>query len=150
MVDVRDRRQRNPVEAELLELEAGHRPGRVLEQDLVDPELDLLLRLAGQMVGDDLLRERLGPPPEEPRPCSPSSSARWRERPFGALLVSVRFGLTRGVDQYAGAVAMLAIAFVLTAVVAIPSIVGSDVHAADLWKFAARRARRARAPRRSS
>ncbi len=55
---------------------------------------------------------------------------------FGALLVSVRFGLTRGVDQYAGAVAMLAIAFVLSAVVAIPSIVGSDVHAEDLWKFA--------------
>ena len=55
---------------------------------------------------------------------------------FGALLVSVRFGLTRGVDQYAGAVAMLAIAFVLSAVVAIPSIVSSDVHAEDLWKFA--------------
>src|SRR6476659_4171616 len=30
---------------------------------------------------------------------------------------------------------MLAIAFVLSAVVAIPSMVGSDVHAADLWKF---------------
>ena len=53
----------------------------------------------------------------------------------GLLLVYVRFGLTRGVDQYAGAVAMLAIAFVLSAVVAIPSMVGSDVHAADLWKF---------------
>lgn len=54
---------------------------------------------------------------------------------FGLLLVSVRFGLTRGVDQYAGAVAMLAIAFVLSAVVAIPSMVGNDIHAADLWKF---------------
>ena len=30
---------------------------------------------------------------------------------------------------------MLAIAFVLSAVVAVPSMVGSDVHAADLWKF---------------
>ena len=49
MVDVRDRRHRDAVEAEPLELEAGHRPRRVLEQDLVDPELDLLLALAGEV-----------------------------------------------------------------------------------------------------
>ena len=42
VVDVRDGRHRDAVEAEPLELEAGHRPGRVLEQDLVDAELDLL------------------------------------------------------------------------------------------------------------
>ena len=59
VVDVGDGRDRHPVEAELLELEAGHRPGRVLEQDLVDAELDLLVRAADQVLGDDLLRERL-------------------------------------------------------------------------------------------
>jgi drug/metabolite transporter (DMT)-like permease len=55
---------------------------------------------------------------------------------FGLLLVSVRFGLTRGVDQYAGAVAMLGVALAVCAILAVPSIVGNDVHAADLWPFA--------------
>jgi drug/metabolite transporter (DMT)-like permease len=55
---------------------------------------------------------------------------------FGLLLVSVRFGLTRGVDQYAGAVAMLGVAVAVSVVVAIPSMVGSDIHASDLWPFA--------------
>ena len=62
MVDVREReRHRDPVEPELLELEARHRPGRVLEQDLVDREPDLLVRPLGQVIGDDLLGERSRP-----------------------------------------------------------------------------------------
>ena len=61
VVDVGDGRDRDPVEAELLELEAGHRSRRVLQEDLVDAEVELLVRAADQVLGDDLLRER--PPP---------------------------------------------------------------------------------------
>src|SRR6266581_4366023 len=57
VVDVGDGWNRDPIEAELLELEARHRARRVLEQDLVDEELDLLLRASGEVFGDDLLRE---------------------------------------------------------------------------------------------
>jgi drug/metabolite transporter (DMT)-like permease len=54
---------------------------------------------------------------------------------FGALMLCVRRGLTRGVDAYAGAVSMLGIAVVVSALTAIPAIVGEDVHASDLWPF---------------
>ena len=40
-------------------------PGRVLEQDLVDAELELLVRAADQVLGDDLLRERPRPGHEQ-------------------------------------------------------------------------------------
>ena len=58
VVDVRDRRDGDAVEAEPLELEAGHRARRVLEEDLVDAQLDLLVRAAGEVFVDDLLGER--------------------------------------------------------------------------------------------
>lgn len=55
---------------------------------------------------------------------------------FGLLMLLVRRGLGRGVDAYAGAVAMLAAAVAVSAVGAIPSIVVENVHASDLWPFA--------------
>lgn len=55
---------------------------------------------------------------------------------FGALMIGVRRGLTRGVDAYAGAVATVGVAVVVAALGAIPSVVGKEVHAADLWPFA--------------
>ena len=58
VVDVRDRRHRYTVDAEPLELQAGHGAGRVLEEDLVDAQLDLLLGAAGEVLVDDLLGER--------------------------------------------------------------------------------------------
>ncbi len=58
VVDVRDRRDGDAVEAEPLELEAGHRARSVLEEDLVDAQLDLLVRAAGEVFVDDLRGER--------------------------------------------------------------------------------------------
>ncbi len=43
VVDVRDRRDSHAVDAESLELQAGHGAGRVLEENLVDAQLDLLV-----------------------------------------------------------------------------------------------------------
>ena len=54
---------------------------------------------------------------------------------FGALMIGVRRGLMRGVDAYAGAVAMLGVAVVVAALIAIPATIGKDVHASDLWPF---------------
>jgi drug/metabolite transporter (DMT)-like permease len=55
---------------------------------------------------------------------------------FGLLMVLVRRGISRGIDAYAGAVAMLAVAAALVAVIAIPNFVTSDYKASDLWPFA--------------
>ena len=61
MVDVADReRYLHPVDAELLELHPGHRPGGVLEQHLVDVEHDVRARLepaVAQPTLEDLARE---------------------------------------------------------------------------------------------
>jgi drug/metabolite transporter (DMT)-like permease len=54
---------------------------------------------------------------------------------FGLLMLLVRRGLGRGVDAYAGAVAMLAVATTITALIAIPSFVSDDYAASDLWPF---------------
>jgi drug/metabolite transporter (DMT)-like permease len=54
---------------------------------------------------------------------------------FGALMVAVRHGLTRGVDPFAGAVAMASVAAVVAALAAIPSLVVEDVSWSDLWPF---------------
>src|SRR5262245_22515166 len=51
-------------------------------------------------------------------------------------MIAVRRGLTRGVDAYAGAVATLGVAVVVAGLGAIPSVVGTEVHASDLWPFA--------------
>ena len=55
---------------------------------------------------------------------------------FGLLMLLVRRGLGRGVDAYAGAVAMLAVATVVVGMIAIPSFLGGDFAASDLWPFA--------------
>jgi drug/metabolite transporter (DMT)-like permease len=55
---------------------------------------------------------------------------------FGALMLLVRRGLGRGVDAFAGAVAMLAVATVLAALVALPSFAGDSFAWSDLWPFA--------------
>jgi drug/metabolite transporter (DMT)-like permease len=55
---------------------------------------------------------------------------------FGLLMLLVRRGLARGVDAYAGAVAMLAVATTVAALIAIPSFVGGGFAASDLWPFA--------------
>jgi len=55
---------------------------------------------------------------------------------FGLLMLLVRRGLGRGVDAFAGAVAMLAVATVLVGLIAIPSFVGGGFAASDLWPFA--------------
>ncbi len=55
---------------------------------------------------------------------------------FGLLMLLVRRGLGRGVDAYAGAVAMLAVATTLAALIAIPSFAGGGFAASDLWPFA--------------
>jgi drug/metabolite transporter (DMT)-like permease len=55
---------------------------------------------------------------------------------FGALMLLVRRGLGRGVDAFAGAVAMLLVAAVLALLAAIPSFVGDDFAFSDLWFFA--------------
>src|SRR5213078_3777566 len=70
VVDVRDRRYGDSLEAESLELETGHRARRVLEQDLVDAELDVLLGARHEVLGDDLLRER--PRPRHRQSVNPS------------------------------------------------------------------------------
>lgn len=54
---------------------------------------------------------------------------------FGALMLAVRRGLARGVDAYAGAVALTFIATVLAVLMAIPSLVTEDLRASDLWPF---------------
>lgn len=54
---------------------------------------------------------------------------------FGALMVAVRHGLTRGVDPFAGAVAMAAVAAAVAVLAAIPSLVVDDVGWSDLWPF---------------
>jgi drug/metabolite transporter (DMT)-like permease len=55
---------------------------------------------------------------------------------FGLLMLLVRRGLGRGVDAYAGAVAMLAVATTAAALIAIPSFAGGGFAASDLWPFA--------------
>jgi drug/metabolite transporter (DMT)-like permease len=50
---------------------------------------------------------------------------------FGALMVAVRHGLTRGVDPFAGAVAMAGLA----AVAAVPSLVVEETGWSDLWPY---------------
>jgi drug/metabolite transporter (DMT)-like permease len=55
---------------------------------------------------------------------------------FGLMMIFVRRGLGRGVDGYAGACAMLAVATVVAAVVAVPSLVHASFAASDLWPFA--------------
>ena len=55
---------------------------------------------------------------------------------FGLLMLLVRRGLGRGVDAYAGAVAMLAVATTAAALLAIPSFAGGGFAASDLWPFA--------------
>src|SRR3954464_14897460 len=50
-------------------------------------------------------------------------------------MVAVRHGLTRGVDPFAGAVAMAAVAAVTAVVAAIPSLVVEDTGWSDLWPF---------------
>jgi drug/metabolite transporter (DMT)-like permease len=54
---------------------------------------------------------------------------------FGALMVAVRHGLKRGVDPFAGAVAMAAVAAVVAVVAAIPSLVVEEASWSDLWPF---------------
>jgi drug/metabolite transporter (DMT)-like permease len=54
---------------------------------------------------------------------------------FGALMVAVRHGLKRGVDPFAGAVAMAAVAAVVAVVAAIPSLVVEEASWWDLWPF---------------
>src|SRR3954447_6259372 len=51
-------------------------------------------------------------------------------------MLLVRRGLGRGVDAFAGAVAMLAVATVLGMLAAIPSFAAGDFAASDLWPFA--------------
>ena len=62
MVDVDDRRLHlHAVDAEELELHAGHRPGRVLRERLVDAERDLAARsqlAALEVVFEDRASER--------------------------------------------------------------------------------------------
>ena len=58
VIDVGEGRNSNAVDAEPLELQARHGAGRVFEEDLVDAQLDLLRRAAGEVSVDDLLRER--------------------------------------------------------------------------------------------
>jgi drug/metabolite transporter (DMT)-like permease len=53
---------------------------------------------------------------------------------FGALAVTVRFGLQRGGDPNAGALVVAGLAALLGAVIAIPSLVGNG-HLDDLWPF---------------
>src|SRR5439155_3390734 len=85
VVDVGDGRHGHAVEAELLELEARHRPGRILEQNLVDTELELVLAPTGQVVVDDLLRERLPRHRAEPNLGCQSSSGSSPPRCSGCL-----------------------------------------------------------------
>jgi drug/metabolite transporter (DMT)-like permease len=54
---------------------------------------------------------------------------------FGALMVAVRHGLSRGVDPFAGAVAMAGVAAALCVVAAIPSLVIKQPSWSDLWPF---------------
>ncbi len=54
---------------------------------------------------------------------------------FGALMIAIRNGLARGVDAYAGAAAMAAVAVVVSGLLAIPSLVRDDLHGSDLWPF---------------
>jgi drug/metabolite transporter (DMT)-like permease len=54
---------------------------------------------------------------------------------FGALAVAVRYGLQRGGDPEVGAVVVGGVGLVVSAVLAIPSVIVDDVHAADLWPF---------------
>jgi drug/metabolite transporter (DMT)-like permease len=54
---------------------------------------------------------------------------------FGVLMIAVRRGLARGVDPYIGAVATAGVAAAVSVLIAIPSILGTTVHAADLWPF---------------
>jgi drug/metabolite transporter (DMT)-like permease len=54
---------------------------------------------------------------------------------FGALMVAVRHGLSRGVDPFAGAVAMAGVAAALCVVAAIPSLVIKQPGWSDLWPF---------------
>ena len=64
VVDVQHReRHRDPVDAERLELQAQHRAGRVLDQDLVDGQVDLLPgreAAARQVRGQQAVREGAG------------------------------------------------------------------------------------------
>jgi drug/metabolite transporter (DMT)-like permease len=53
---------------------------------------------------------------------------------FGALAITVRFGLQRGADANAGALVVTGVAFLTGTVLAIPSLV-DDAHLGDLWPF---------------
>lgn len=54
---------------------------------------------------------------------------------FGALMVAVRHGLSRGVDPFAGAIAMASVAAAVAMLAAIPSLVVDEVGWSDLWPF---------------
>jgi drug/metabolite transporter (DMT)-like permease len=54
---------------------------------------------------------------------------------FGALMLCVRRGTSRGIDAYSGAVAMLVVAVVVSLLGAIPELAIDGVHASDLWPF---------------
>jgi drug/metabolite transporter (DMT)-like permease len=54
---------------------------------------------------------------------------------FGALMVAVRHGLSRGVDPFAVAVAMAAVAALVAVIAAIPQLVTEDTGWSDLWPF---------------
>jgi drug/metabolite transporter (DMT)-like permease len=54
---------------------------------------------------------------------------------FGALMVAVRHGLSRGVDPFAGAVATAGVALIATVLAAIPSLVVDETGWSDLWPY---------------
>jgi drug/metabolite transporter (DMT)-like permease len=54
---------------------------------------------------------------------------------FGAFMVTVRHGLSRGVDPFAGAVAMAGVAAVVAVLAAVPSLVIEEPGWSDLWPF---------------
>ena len=54
---------------------------------------------------------------------------------FGALMVAVRHGLGRGVDPFAGAVAMAGVAAMTAVLASIPSLVLEETGWSDLWPF---------------
>ena len=54
---------------------------------------------------------------------------------FGLLAVTVRLGLRGGADPQVGASVLTGVAFVVAAVLSIPSLVTENVSAADLWPF---------------